>query len=99
CHDGGDGAVSLMGAKPVDDPREIFGWTMYDWANSGFQTTVVTVLSGPYLTALAQNSAGENGVVLRLGAVVVTAKALFPYALALSVVLQVALLPLLGAVA
>jgi UMF1 family MFS transporter len=39
-------------AAPVDDRREIFGWMMYDWANSGFQTTVVTVMSGPYLTAL-----------------------------------------------
>src|SRR5437773_7331514 len=82
-----------------NDRREVFGWTMYDWANSAFQTTVVTVLAGPYLTALAQSAAGENGAVLRLGALVVTAKSLFPYCISLSVFLQIFLLPILGAVA
>src|SRR5438477_4869897 len=83
-----------------NDRREIFGWTMYDWANSAFQTTVVTVLLGPYLTALAQSAVGENGPVLRLGLLgVVTAKSLFPFCVSLSVFLQVFLLPVLGAIA
>jgi UMF1 family MFS transporter len=83
-----------------NDRREIFAWAMYDWANSAFQTTVVTVLTGPYLTALAQQAVGENGVVLRLGPLgVVTAKSLFPYCVSLSVLLQVFLLPVLGAIA
>ena len=83
-----------------NDRREIFGWMMYDWANSAFQTTVVTVLAGPYLTALAQNAVGDNGIVLRIGSVgAVTAKSLYPYAIALSDFLQVFLLPVLGAVA
>ncbi len=83
-----------------NDPREIFGWTMYDWANSAFQTTVVTVLAGPYLTALAQSATGENGTVLALGPLGrVTAKSLFPYCIAVSVFLQVFLLPILGAIA
>jgi MFS transporter, UMF1 family len=83
-----------------NDRREIFGWTMYDWANSAFQTTVVTALAGPYLTALAQSAVGENGTVLRLGPLgVVTAKSLFPYCIALSVFLQIFLLPILGAIA
>jgi UMF1 family MFS transporter len=84
----------------INDRREIFGWAMYDWANSAFQTTVVTVLFGPYLTALAQQAAGENGTVLNLGPFgVVTAKSLFPYCVSLSVFLQVFLLPVLGAIA
>ena len=88
-----------MPAAP-GDRREIFGWVMYDWANSAFQTTVVTVLIGPYLTALAQQAVGENGVVLTLGPLVaVTAKSFFPYCVALSVFLQIFLLPLLGAAA
>ncbi len=37
-----------------NDRREIFGWLMYDWANSAFYTTVIGVLLGPYLTSLAQ---------------------------------------------
>ena len=47
-----------------NDRREIFGWVMYDWANSAFSTTVVTALLRPYLTALAQAAVGENGTVL-----------------------------------
>jgi UMF1 family MFS transporter len=86
--------------RPPDDPREIFGWTMYDWANSAFQTTVITVLAGPYLTGLAQAAVGENGTVLTLGPLgLVTAKSLFPYCVSLSVFLQVFLLPALGAIA
>ena len=84
----------------INDRREITGWVMYDWANSGFQTTVITVLLGPYLTALAQGAVGENGIVLSLGPLgVVTAKSLFPYCVSLSVFLQVFLLPVLGAIA
>src|SRR5690349_16765525 len=86
--------------KIVNDRREIFGWTMYDWANSAFSTTIVAALLGPYLTVLAQNAVGDNGVVLGLGPFGdVTAKSLFPYATSLSVFLQVFLLPILGAVA
>ena len=82
------------------DRRAIFGWMMYDWANSAFQTTVVTVLMGPYLTGLAQRAVGDNGVVFGLGPLgAVTAKSFFPYCISLSVLLQVFLLPVLGAVA
>jgi len=88
-----------MGAT-VDDRREIFGWVVYDWANSTFVTTVATTLLGPYLTALAQRAVGENGVVLSLGLLgSVTAKSLFPFCVSASVFLQVFLLPVLGAVA
>jgi UMF1 family MFS transporter len=87
-------------AKTVNDRREIFGWTMYDWANSAFSATVVAALFGPYLTALAQSAVGDNGVVMSLGPLGdVTAKSLFPYTTSLSVFLQVFLLPILGAVA
>src|ERR671933_1115700 len=92
-------AVATERGAPVNDRREIFGWTMYDWANSTFSTTVVTALLGPYLTALAQAAVGENGVVLALGPLNVTAKSFYPYCVALSVLLQVFLLPVLGAVA
>jgi UMF1 family MFS transporter len=87
-------------SRPTNDRREIFGWIMYDWANSAFSTTVIAALFGPYLTALAQAAVGENGVVMSLGPLGdVTAKSLFPYATSLSVFLQVFLLPILGAVA
>ncbi len=73
---------------------------LYDWANSAFQTTVVTVLVGPYLTTLAQAAVSENGVVIDLGPFgAVTAKSLYPFSISLSVLLQVLLLPLLGTIA
>ena len=37
--------------------REQRGWYVYDWANSAFYTTVVTLFLGPYLTSLAKNAA------------------------------------------
>jgi MFS transporter, UMF1 family len=40
-----------------NDKREIFGWAMYDWANSAFSTTVGTVFLGPYLASLAREAA------------------------------------------
>ncbi len=83
-----------------NDRREIFGWTMYDWASSVFSTTVAGVLLGPYVTALAQGAVGENGPVLQIGSsVLVTAKSLWPYTISASVFLQVFLLPILGAIA
>ncbi|NNE67047.1 MAG: MFS transporter [Pyrinomonadaceae bacterium] len=82
-----------------NDRREVFGWLMYDWANSAFYTTVISVLLGPYLTALAQSHVGDNGIVWSFGSLgAVTAKSLFHFCLTISVFLQVLLLPILGAV-
>jgi MFS transporter, UMF1 family len=91
-------ATQLQGDK--NDKREIFGWLMYDWANSAFSTTVATTLLGIYLTALAQSIVGENGVVIDLGPFgSVTAKAFFPFCVSVSVFFQAFLLPVLGAIA
>jgi len=80
--------------------REIFGWLVYDWANSVFFTTVVGVLIGEYITVLAQKAVGENGVVISMGGYdLVTAKSLFSYSVGLSVFLQIFFLPTLGAIA
>lgn len=85
---------------PVNDRREIFGWLAYDWANSAFYTTVVSVLLGPYLTSLAQAHVGENGVIFGFGSLgAVTAKNLFSLSVTVSVFCQVLFLPLLGAIA
>ena len=83
----------------AENGREIRGWMMYDWANSAFVTTVGTVLLGPYLTSIAQAAVGENGMIFAAGPLHVTAKSLYADTVSLSVLLQVVLLPLLGAVA
>ncbi|HEX3101326.1 MAG TPA: MFS transporter [Pyrinomonadaceae bacterium] len=83
-----------------NDPKEIFGWIAYDWANHAFFAVVVGVLVGSYLTELAQNAVGENGVVIRLaGYDLVTAKSMFSYSVGLSVFLQIFVLPIMGAIA
>src|SRR5918998_2229682 len=78
--------------------REQRGWYFYDWANSAFSTTVVTVFLGPYLSAITENAADAGGLVYPLG-IPVLAGSYFPYVLSLSVVLQVLLLPVAGAIA
>ncbi|MGH2460075.1 MAG: MFS transporter, partial [Chloroflexota bacterium] len=82
----------------VDDRRAQAGWCVYDWANAAFSTIVVTVFLGPYLTTIARAAADADGFVYPLG-LKVAAGSLFPYAVSLSVLLQVILLPFLGALA
>ena len=85
---------------PVNDRREIFGWMLYDWANSAFYTTVVGALLGPYLIALAQSDVGRTGVVLNLGFLgSVTAQSFYQLFVAVAVGSQVLLLPIVGAIA
>ena len=81
-----------------DRRREQRAWYFYDWANSAFPTTVLTVFIGPYLTSITKAAAGSGGFVYPLG-IKVAAESFFPYIVSLSVVSQVAFLPLLGAIA
>lgn len=82
-----------------NNPREVFGWKVYDWANSAFSTTIAGALYGPYLTAITQSALGENGLVLDLGAFAITAKSFFFMCVSAAVLLQVFLLPILGSIA
>ncbi len=84
----------------VNDKREIFGWAMYDWANSAFSTTIGTVFLGPYLASLAAGAAEAHadGLARFLG-IPVAPDSFFPYAVSFSVLLQVLFLPILGAIA
>jgi MFS transporter, UMF1 family len=84
----------------VNDKKEIFGWAMYDWANSAFSTTVGTVFLGPYLASLAAGAAAlsPDGMARLLG-IPIAPDSFLPYAVSLSVGLQVLFLPILGAIA
>jgi UMF1 family MFS transporter len=83
-----------------NNPREVFGWKMYDWANSAFSTTIVGALFGPYLTEITQRAVGENGTVFSLGPLgAITAKSYFPTCVSVAVFLQIFLLPILGSIA
>jgi UMF1 family MFS transporter len=89
---------SVTSPGSAADRRERVGWYFYDFANSAFSTSVVTVFLGPYLTAVARTAGDAEGFVYPLG-VKVAAGSFFPYVVSLSVLLQVVLLPFLGAVA
>jgi UMF1 family MFS transporter len=79
--------------------REQKGWYIYDWANSAFHTTVVTVFLGPYITTvLARQAADASGFVHPFG-IPVAVRAYWEYLIAAAVALQVILLPIAGAVA
>lgn len=82
----------------VNDRKEIFGWAMYDWANSAFSTTVGTVFLGPYVASLAAASAGADGMARFLG-IPIAPDSFLPYCISFSVGLQVLFLPILGAIA
>jgi len=93
--------MSDQSTRPmVNDKREIFGWAMYDWANSAFSTTVGTVFLGPYLASLAAKAAeaSQDGMAHLLG-IPIAPDSFFPYCISISVGLQVFFLPILGAIA
>ena len=90
---------------PAAGRRERTGWYFYDWANSAFSTTVITVFLGPFLTSVTEQAAGCTlgadectGRVHPLG-ITVAAGSYFPYLVSLSVFLTVFVLPVMGAVA
>ena len=76
--------------------RERAGWYSYDWAMSVFNTSVTTVFLGPYLTSVARDAAGADG---RLGFLGIDPGSWFSFVLSFSVVVQVVVLPVTGAVA
>ncbi len=88
---------------PANEPRagnrrEQVGWYFYDWANSAFSTTVATVFLGPYVSNLATQAAGLDGLARFFG-IPMAPDSFLPYCIAFSVVLQVLFLPILGAIA
>ncbi|HYQ63621.1 MFS transporter [Actinophytocola sp.] len=103
-----------------DRKREQRGWVWYDWANSVFPTSVITVFGSLYLTAVAADAAiadkatngpnpcpsdGDGGtnklVDCQIGILGLhfQAGSLWGYLLAAATVIQVLVVPLMGAIA
>ncbi|MER7000041.1 MFS transporter [Streptomyces sp. NPDC000410] len=78
--------------------REQRGWYFYDFACSVYSTSVLTVFLGPYLTSVAKAAADADGFVHPLG-IPVRAGSVFPYAVSVSMVLAILVMPLAGAAA
>jgi UMF1 family MFS transporter len=91
-------------SRPLSSAREKRSWYFYDWANSAFATTVVTVFLGPYLNSIAERAAGcsddacDTATIPVLG-LDIAPGSLFPYTVSLSVFLTVFVLPVIGAIA
>ncbi|HWS36602.1 MAG TPA: MFS transporter [Actinoplanes sp.] len=92
-------------STPLAGKRERTGWYFYDWANSAFSTTVITVFLGPFLTSITERAAGCaidadtcEGTVHPLG-IPVAAGSYYAYLVSLSVLLTVFVLPVMGAIA
>ena len=77
-----------------NDKKTIFGWCMYDWANSAYITTAAVGLLPNYF---AQAVVGEAGVDL-LG-MNISATALWGYMLGTAAFLVFLFAPVLGAIA
>jgi UMF1 family MFS transporter len=50
--------VGIADLGPLERAKEQKAWYWYDWANSAFYTTVLTVLFGPYMIEIAGKAAG-----------------------------------------
>ena len=90
--------------------REQRGWYWYDWANSAYATTVIAVFFGPYLTSVARNAACGATVTddnpcpidhpsLHVLGLSMPPGAFYSYVLSVSILVQVLVLPVTGAIA
>ena len=88
-----------MNAQPERyTAREQRGWYFYDFANSAFASTVVTLFLGPWLTELAKNAADAAGRIYPFG-ISVDARSYWSYLISISVLSQLVFLPIFGAYA
>lgn len=86
-----------MEKRSVGSTPEQRAWYVYDFGQTAFSTTVITLFLGPYLTVLAKSAADGNGMLHPLG-IAVDARSYWSYLVSLSVMLQVLFLPVIGAV-
>jgi UMF1 family MFS transporter len=106
-----DASATVRRSQDEHRSREQRGWMFYDWANSAFATTVAAVILGPTLDAMAKQAAcaqrglddaacaaAENVPLTFLG-ITLSYDSWFPYILGLSILVQVVVLPITGAVA
>ncbi|NQW30725.1 MAG: MFS transporter [Ignavibacteria bacterium] len=77
--------------------KQRFGWYVYDWANSAFSTSVITVFLGPYLTSVAKTAADASGMIHPFG-LTIHPGSWFSFVVSASVIMQVFILPMIGAI-
>src|SRR5207247_322251 len=80
-------------AYPKDDPKNIFGWCMYDWANSAYVTTVYVGVLPAYFASVVVGTEG-----LRIGGIETSASVVWAFVVALSSFIAFLSAPVLGAI-
>ncbi len=76
-----------------NDPKNIFGWCMYDWANSAYVTTVAVGLLPVYFQ---REVVGPDGV--WIGGTLYSATALWGFTVGIASLLAFLIAPVLGAI-
>ncbi|MFC0625554.1 MFS transporter [Kribbella deserti] len=100
-------APSASAESAAADQYERRGWYFYDWANSGYVTTVGTVLFAPYLTSIAEQAAcGRAGTAddpcrtnLDILGVGIAPGSLAFYVVTAATLISALFLPIVGAIA
>lgn len=82
---------------PLDQPRIIRAWTMYDWANSVYNLVITTTFFPIYFLGVTKSAYGEDSVPF-LGSVFKNSP-LYQYTLSGSYLLIALLLPILSSIA
>jgi UMF1 family MFS transporter len=94
-HKGGRRGIFFGELTLAIKKREIFGWAMYDFANSAFATTILAVIFNKYFATVV--AGGARGV--DLFGFHLHGASLFTFAVSLSMAISAVLSPFLGAVA
>ncbi len=71
------------------------GWYLYDWANSAYVTSILTVFFGPFISQMASEIANPNGLFEIVG-LQIYSESLYSYLVSISVFLQFFFLPLIA---
>ena len=77
----------------LNDRKQIFGWVMYDWANSAYITTVTVAVLPAYFASVIIPAEG-----LTIGNITYTATALWGFLISLSAFFVFIFAPVLGAI-
>ncbi len=76
--------------------KSLFGWYMYDWANSGFATSISVAILPVYFVILFQDALGNSTSILSLN---FTASSMWSLAIGFSTLLVAITSPVLGVIA
>ena len=81
--------------------REVWGWALYDWANSAFAVSILAIVLPVYFTTRLATSVTDGEVMegVALFGMTVPGGTVWGWTLSLSMVFVVLLMPLVGAVA